>query len=87
VAGGRKITDKYFALITIRKKKKAEEIWKTHQIIIEYRCLKNVNRENILWHVVPLPGKDRVIKNIQQPLLSNGFANKHVSPSMIELLQ
>jgi hypothetical protein len=61
----RNITDKYFALIIIRKKKKkVEESWKTHQIIMEYRRLKNVNWENILWHAQPLPGNDREIKKL-----------------------
>jgi hypothetical protein len=32
-----------------------------------------------MWHVDPLLGNDREISYMQQPLLSNGFANKHVS--------
>jgi hypothetical protein len=31
----------------------------------------------ILWHVDPLLGNDREIRNVQQPFLSNGPANRH----------
>jgi hypothetical protein len=41
----------------------------------------------VLWHVDQLLGNDREIKNVQQPLLSNGFANRYVPTSIVELQQ
>jgi hypothetical protein len=57
-------------LIIIRKKKKNKKRsrrkslrkWKTHQIIMQYPSLKNVNWENILWHVDPLLEDDREVR-------------------------
>jgi hypothetical protein len=36
-----------------------------------------------MWHVDPLLGNDREKTAIKQPLLSNGFTNKHVSTATI----
>jgi hypothetical protein len=42
-----------------------------------------VLNEKMLWVADPLLGKGRDISNIQQSLLSNGFANKHVCTATI----
>jgi hypothetical protein len=38
---------------------------------------------NVLWHVDPLLENDAKEVAIQQPLLSNGFTNKHVFTALI----
>jgi hypothetical protein len=40
-------------------------------------------KEGAVWHVDLLLDNDLEITNIQQPLLSNGFANKRVSTAII----
>jgi hypothetical protein len=37
-----------------------------------------------LWHFDPLLGYDREISKKQQPLLSNGFTNKHIRTATVE---
>jgi hypothetical protein len=32
-----------------------------------------------MWHIHPVPGNDHVAKKYTASLLSNGFANRHVS--------
>jgi hypothetical protein len=46
--------------------------------------IRDFNSINIPWHVDPLLGNDRET-TIQQPLLSNGYTNKHVSTETIAL--
>jgi hypothetical protein len=38
----------------------------------------NSLKEGAMWHVDPLLDNDREVSKIQQALLSNGFANKHL---------